>query len=198
MTIAHEPEYLDVPAAVVSGLVDLASNALLSNFPTVSADEGDVELLLDALHTLRPRQTEISTLDGVLYMTRNQWDEAIRVIRNVCENAPRFGHARALLAYCLSMKEDPEWSRYANEALEISPGPDTEFLIAALRARAELSDAMKAAQAGGPFIVPESVTALSQLEAKAAQFAGVNKASASSENTAQPVPDMLMYAFPRA
>jgi type III secretion protein HrpB1 len=200
MTQARESEYLAASPQIVGGLVELASTALLSKFPTVSADETDIEMLIDTLHLLRPVKAEIGALDGVLHMSRGHWDDAVRVLKEVSERAPRFGHARALLAYSLSMKEDPEWRRYADEALEISPGPDTQYLISALNARADLMVALESAKRTGQFVVPDSVTALSQRNINnAAEVAATTPATAAvATESAYATPDFMMYGFPRA
>jgi type III secretion protein HrpB1 len=198
VTQAREQEYLAASAQIVGGLVELASTALLSKFPTLSVDETDIELLLDMLHLLRPAKAEIGALDGVLHMSRGHWSDAIRVLRDVSERAPRFGHARALLAYSLSMQDDPEWRRYADEALEISPGPDTQYLVSALVARADLAVALESAKRTGQFVVPESVTALSERNNSNAPAEATTSPSTTTTDNANAMPDFMMYGFQRA
>ncbi|KVE24182.1 type III secretion protein [Burkholderia singularis] len=195
MTAVQEPEYMDCPAGVVGGLVETISTALLDNFPKLSADESDIELVLDALHVLRPHVAEINALDGVLQMTRSNWDSAIHILRDVCNAAPQFGQARALLAYCLSMKNDPEWKRFAEEALEISPSTDTRYLVQALQARDDLTRAVEAAQNGAEFVVPDSVARLTAL----ANTDGVTREQPdTAQAQTQLAPDASMYSFRRA
>lgn len=163
---ATTPEYLNCSPDVVGGLIETVSTALLDNFPKLSADPYDVELLLDALRVLRPKVAEIDTLDGILHMVRGHWDDAIHVLRQVGENAPRFGYAKALLAFSLSAKGDPDWKQCATEALATNPTRDTEALVRALNAREDLLNAMRANRRGGQFVTPPSVTALEQAQAQ--------------------------------
>ncbi|MFL9984767.1 HrpB1 family type III secretion system apparatus protein [Paraburkholderia sediminicola] len=170
MTVST-PEYLNCSPDVVGGLIETVSTALLSNFPKVSADPYDIELVLDALRVLRPRVAEIDTLDGILHMVRGRWDDAIHVLRQVGENAPRFGYAKALLAFCLSAKGDPDWKQSAAEAMEDNPTRDTQSLVRALEAREDLLNAMKVKRAGGQFVTPKSLEALAEFDAETAENA---------------------------
>jgi type III secretion protein HrpB1 len=163
---ASTPEYMNCSPNVIGGLIETVSTALLSNFPKVSADPFDIELVLDALRVLRPRVTEIDTLDGILHMVRGHWDDAIHVLRQVGENAPRFGYAKALLAFCLSAKGDPDWKQSAAEAMEINPSRDTQALVRALEAREDLLNAMRVKRNGGQFVMPASCEALADFEAE--------------------------------
>jgi type III secretion protein HrpB1 len=115
---------------------------------------------------LRPRVTEIDTLDGILHMVRGHWDDAIHVLRQVGENAPRFGYAKALLAFCLSAKGDPDWKQCATEAMEINPSRDTQALVRALEAREDLLNAMRVKRNGGQFVTPASCEALAEFNAE--------------------------------
>ena len=56
------PDYLNCSQAIVGGLIDTLSCALLNNFPTLEADPYDIELTLDALRLLRPRMAELDTM----------------------------------------------------------------------------------------------------------------------------------------
>jgi type III secretion protein HrpB1 len=159
-------EYMNCSPNVIGGLIETVSTALLSNFPKVSADPYDIELVLDALRVLRPRVTEIDTLDGILHMVRGHWDDAIHVLRQVGENAPRFGYAKALLAFCLSAKGDPDWKQCATEAMEINPSRDTQALVRALEAREDLLKAMRVKRNGGQFVTPASCEALAEFNAE--------------------------------
>ncbi|SDH29339.1 HrpB1 family type III secretion system apparatus protein [Paraburkholderia phenazinium] len=164
---ASTPEYMNCSPNVIGGLIETVSTALLSNFPKVSADPYDIELVLDALRVLRPRVTEIDTLDGILHMVRGHWDDAIHVLRQVGENAPRFGYAKALLAFCLSAKGDPDWKQCATEAMEINPSRDTQSLVRALEAREDLLNAMRVRRNGGQFVTPASCEALAEFNEQA-------------------------------
>ncbi|MBW0446272.1 HrpB1 family type III secretion system apparatus protein [Paraburkholderia phenoliruptrix] len=154
------PDYLNCSQAIVGGLIDTLSCALLNNFPTLEADPYDIELTLDALRLLRPRMAELDTMEAVLYMQRGHWDDAIRVFSRVIEGAPHFSYAKALLAFCLSVKGDAGWRQWASAALAQNPDRDTRQLVRALEARDDLREAIRVYRNGGTFEVPLSITAL--------------------------------------
>ena len=183
---ACTPAYLNCSPDLVGGLIETVSIALLGEFPKVAADPSDVEFVLDALRVLRPLVAEIDTFDGILNMVRGRWDDAAHVLCQVCESAPRFGYAKALLAFCLSAKGDPGWKQCAAEALEISPSQDTQHLLRALEAREDLLNAIQAQRAGGTFVTPPSIEAL-------AEFAASHAAPASAAD-AQGAPQTLLRA----
>ena len=99
-------------------------------------------------------------LEGVLHMARGHWDDAILALREVCEIAPNFSYAKALLAYCLSSKGDAEWRIVANDVMANQPTPDSATLMKALQAREDLASAAQASVNGETFVTPASVTAL--------------------------------------
>ncbi|AFT89913.1 type III secretion protein HrpB1/HrpK [Paraburkholderia phenoliruptrix BR3459a] len=154
------PDYLNCSQAIVGGLIDTLSCALLNNFPTLEADPYDIELTLDALRLLRPRMAELDTMEAVLYMQRGHWDDAIRVFSRVIEGAPHFSYAKALLAFCLSVKGDTGWRQWASAALAQNPDRDTRQLVRALEARDDLREAIRVYRNGGTFEVPLSITSL--------------------------------------
>ncbi|MEK6349451.1 MAG: HrpB1 family type III secretion system apparatus protein [Burkholderia sp.] len=156
------PDYLNCSPEIVGGLIETASDALLQTFPKVSVDPYDIELMLDALRVLRPKVPEIQMLDGILHMVRNHWDDAILVLREVSESAPRFAYAKALLAFCLSTKGDGDWKLIANEVLENNPTRDTVSLVKALHAREELLGAVQASRNGSAFVPPASIDELNE------------------------------------
>ncbi|MDR3096672.1 MAG: HrpB1 family type III secretion system apparatus protein [Paraburkholderia sp.] len=183
---ASTPDYLNCNPDVIGGLIETVSTALLGDFPKVQADPYDIELVLDALRVLRPRVAEIDTLEGILHMVRGHWDDAIHVLRQVGENAPRFGYARALLAFCLSAKGDPDWKQEAAQAMMLSPTRDTQHLVRALEARDDLINAIRVKRSGGQFVTPASVDALAGFTD---ETAAEEPASAPSQSgTAQPAP----------
>ncbi|AIO68743.1 HrpB1 family type III secretion system apparatus protein [Burkholderia oklahomensis] len=157
---ADVPEYVQCRPEIVGGLVETVSTALLRTFPKVTVDPYDIELILDALRVMRPHVAEIQMLDGVLHMAFGRWDDAIRVLRDVCMAAPHFGYARALLAFCLSTKGDEDWKQHAAEALATTPTNDTLVLVKALHAREDLVKAVQASRNGGPFVPPQSIVEL--------------------------------------
>lgn len=191
MTVST-PDYLNCSPDVVGGLIETVSTALLSHFPKVSADPYDIELVLDALRVLRPRVAEIDTLDGILHMVRGHWDDAIHVLRQVGENAPRFGYAKALLAFCLSARGDPDWKQCAAEAMADNPTRDTQSLVRALEAREDLLNAMKVKRAGGQFVTPKSCEALAEFDAETAEAAETTAAA----GTPAPVAHAAVAATP--
>jgi type III secretion protein HrpB1 len=167
MTQSSESEYMTAPPKIVGGLIELASTALVSRFPMLSADETDIELLLEALHLLCPAKAGIGALDGALCISRGHFDEAIRVLRDVSDHLPRFEATRALLAYSLLMTNDPEWKQYADESLEISPSPEPGYLGAASSACADSMQTLEEAKGTQQSVVPASVTAFLEFNRKA-------------------------------
>jgi type III secretion protein HrpB1 len=185
---ASTPEYLNCSPDVVGGLIETVSAALLGDFPNVRADPYDIELVLDALRVLRPRVAEIGTLDGILHMVRGNWDDAMHVLRQVGESAPRFGYAHALLAFCLSAKGDPDWKQEAQHAMELNPSPDTEHLVRALEAREDLINAIRVKRAGGQFVTPASVEAFASMVDETAAEPAPPSAQSATSTAAQQAP----------
>lgn len=155
-----KPEYLNCSADVVGGLIETVSVALMDNFPKSTVDCDDVGLVLDALHVLRPDAPELDALDGILYIVKGRFDDAIRVLRQVIARAPAFAYARALLAFSLAAKGDPDWRQCASEVIEGGQSGDAEKLVRVLIARHDLMDARRARRLGGDFVMPESVMTL--------------------------------------
>ncbi|MFL9864610.1 HrpB1 family type III secretion system apparatus protein [Paraburkholderia fungorum] len=154
--------YLNCSQDIVSGLIETVSAVLLNNFPVLEVDPYDIELVLDALRVLRPKMAELETVDAVLHMQRGNWDDAIQVFHRVIADAPRFAYAKALLAFCLSAKGDPNWRRSAGEAMEDNPDRNTRRLVRALEARDDLRAAVRTYRSGGKFEVPMSIATLSE------------------------------------
>ncbi|UIF88544.1 HrpB1 family type III secretion system apparatus protein [Cupriavidus sp. UYPR2.512] len=157
---AATPDYLNCSQPIVAGLINTLSCALLNNFPTLEADPYDIELTLDAVRLLRPRMAELDTMKAALSMQRGHWDDAIHVFSRVIEGAPDFSYAKALLAFCLSMKGDAGWQQWATAAIAQNPDRDSRQLVRALEAYEELLEAIRLYENGGPFEVPFSITAL--------------------------------------
>nr|WP_248295524.1 HrpB1 family type III secretion system apparatus protein [Paraburkholderia sp. UYCP14C] len=154
------PDYLNCSQAIVGGLIDALSCALLNNFPALEADQYDIGLTLGALRLLRPRMAELDTMEAVLAMQRGHWDDAICVRSRVIEGAPQFSYAKALLAFGLSVKGDAGWRQWASAALAQNPDRDTRQLVRALEARDDLREAIGVCSNGGAFEVPPSIAAL--------------------------------------
>jgi type III secretion protein HrpB1 len=184
---AQLPDFMRCGDVTMSALVEVASAALFMHFPQASADTIDIELVLDALRTLRPKVAEIDTLQGVLHIVNGRWSEASATLREVIAAAPKFGYAQAMHAYCLAATGDAGWRAQAEQALEIDPGPETAALVRALRVRADLEDARNNAR-NGQLTLPDSYREMlaEQDSAEAAQ-------SASS-----PVTSFPSHAFLRA
>ncbi|RZF23585.1 HrpB1 family type III secretion system apparatus protein [Paraburkholderia sp. UYCP14C] len=160
MSAIATPDYLNCSQAIVGGLIETLSCALLNDFPTLEVDPCDIEMTLDALRLLRPRIAEIDTMEAVFYMQRGHWDRAIHVCSRVIDSAPHVSYAKALLAFCLSVKGDAGWRHCASEALAQNPDRDTRQLVRALEARSDLREAIRACSNGGLFKVPPSVAEL--------------------------------------
>ncbi|MGF6292552.1 HrpB1 family type III secretion system apparatus protein [Paraburkholderia youngii] len=161
MSAIATPDYLNCSQAIVGGLTETLSCALLNNFSALEVDPCDIELTLDALRLLRPRIAGLDMMEAVFYMQRGHWDGAIHMCSRVIEGAPHFSYAKALLALCLSVKGDAGWRRCASEALAQNPDRDTRQLVRALEARDELREAIRVCSNGGIFKAPPSVARLS-------------------------------------
>ncbi|MBR8218595.1 HrpB1 family type III secretion system apparatus protein [Burkholderia vietnamiensis] len=152
------PEYLNCSPEFIGGLIETVSVALLDNFPNTHVDLFDIEQVIDALRLLRPRVVEIDALDGLLRMTKGQWQEANQVLLRVIEMRPQFGYAKALLAFSLSSTGDPSWRQIANEALADDPdNKDTRALVRALEVKDEVDRAIREHRPGQPFVPPASL-----------------------------------------
>jgi type III secretion protein HrpB1 len=154
------PAHRQCSGDIVGGLIETASAALLESFPVLSGDPYDVELVIDALRVLRPKLGEMETLGGLLHMVRGNWDDAIHVFSQVVATAPSYAYGKALLAFALASKGDPDWRQAAAEALSENPDTETRKLIATLQARDDLREAVRRHENGAEFVVPESVAAL--------------------------------------
>lgn len=155
-----KPEYLNCSADVVGGLIETVSVALMDQFPKPTVDCDDVGLVLDALHVLRPDSPELEALDGILCIVKGRFDDAIHILRQVTENAPRFAYAKALLSFSLAAKGDPEWRQCASEVIDDRESGDAQKLVQVLIARHDLMDARRSARLGGEFVLPASVRLL--------------------------------------
>jgi type III secretion protein HrpB1 len=155
---ASVPPFMQCGDIAVSALIEIASAGLFQHFPEASVDTIDVELVLDALRTLRPRTVELDTLQGVLHIVNARWEDALRTLREVMVAVPSFGYAQAMYAYCLAACDDASWREYAEQALATDPSPQTAALIRALNVRADLLQA-RANYRGGQFVLPESYRA---------------------------------------
>jgi type III secretion protein HrpB1 len=175
--------YLNCSQDIVSGLIETVSAVLLNNFPVLEVDPYDIELVLDALRVLRPKMAELETVDAVLHMQRGNWDDAIQVFHRVIADAPRFAYAKALLAFCLSAKGDPNWRRSVGEAMEDNPDRNTRRLVRALEARDDLRAAVRTYRSGGKFEVPMSIATLSE-ESDEGDESGDEAARVSAKPTA--------------
>ena len=138
------PTYLNCSQEVVGGLIETVTAALLNSFPVIDADPEDIEMTLDALKVLRPKVVELETFAALLQMQRGHWDEAIHIFSRLVANVPQFAYAKALLAFCLSFKGDPNWRQSAAEAIRENPDRETRQLVRALAARDDLQDALRA------------------------------------------------------
>jgi type III secretion protein HrpB1 len=189
-----EKAYLDCPPDVIGGLIELTMSGLLDDFPSLSANKGDIAMVIDALHILRPNVAELAVLNGMLHMASKNWFDAARCLREVCTAAPTFAHSKALLAYSLNELGDWEWRHHAEEALSLSSGPETQRLIQVLFAREDLHQARERAKTGEAFTIPESVSAV------IAKEGGGAAPSASTIDEAEPSRsiDTSNFCFPRA
>jgi len=155
--------FLECSPNVVGGLIEAATTALMEDFPRTSVNLDDVEMMLEALHALRPNTLELHTLDGLLHVVRGQWHDAIRILRTVSDGLPGFGYARALLSLSLSATGDRTWRQCADEVLASDASRSVKALAMAVVARNDMLDAIRASRLGADFVPPESMTALQEL-----------------------------------
>jgi type III secretion protein HrpB1 len=164
------PDFLQCGDATLGALIEVASAALFTHFPQASTDTLDIELVLDALRTLRPKVPEIDTLQGVLHIVHSRWDEAAATLRDVIAAAPQFGYAQAMYAYCLAARGDASWRQQAEQALETDSGPETTALIRALLVRSDLEEARANAR-NGQLTLPDSYRDMMAEQERAAEAA---------------------------
>ncbi|WP_206956914.1 HrpB1 family type III secretion system apparatus protein [Trinickia acidisoli] len=157
---ANNQEYLNCSADVVGGLIETVCAALMDNFPDTVVDSNDAGMVLDALHVLRPDSPELDALDGIHCIVKGCYDDAVRILRQVSETSPGFAYARALLAFSLAAKGDPEWQQRAGEVMANHESRDAQQLVRVLIARHDLMEAQRATRLGAQFVVPDSVKAL--------------------------------------
>ncbi|CAB3764336.1 HrpB1 family type III secretion system apparatus protein [Paraburkholderia humisilvae] len=154
------PDYLNCSPDVIGGMIETATTALMEDFPKTTVNQEDLELILEALHVLRPDTVELETLDGLLHVVRGQWPEAVRVLHSVVERVPNFSYAKALLTFSLSSTGDPSWRNYADEVLASASSRSVKSLVLAVVARNDMLAAVRSSKLGGDFVTPESLTAL--------------------------------------
>lgn len=157
----NKPEYVNCSTHIVGGLIEAACMMLMDDLDNArrasEADLNDAALLVDALHVLRPDTAELDLLDGVQCIVKGRYDDAIVILRQLAERVPAFCYSKALLAFSLSAKGDPEWQQYANEVMNNENAVDAQPLVRMLIARHEVIMAQRVSSLGGEFKMPESM-----------------------------------------
>jgi len=153
--------YRDCNTEIVEGLCQLVAAAqgafpLTSDgsdgFWNVSAgrvDLADVQLLLDALHVLRPNMATLGLYDAALDMLHGRWREATqKLYQSIGEAGGEFRYGKAFLAFCLAQQGDAAWQPLAQEVLSGAMDDDPARLVLAIDAYVSFRD-------GAPRIAPE-------------------------------------------
>ena len=153
---APTPDYLDCGTDIISGLVQLASAAMVRSYPKVLANPGDVEMVVDALRLLRPRLEALDMFDALRHMLRGRWNDAVYVLAALLERAPELKGIHALLAFCLHELDRPDWKQAAAQELNRDTDESPRRLLETMIARAELDAALADARNGLPFVMPPS------------------------------------------
>lgn len=145
--------YMDCNADVVDGLIDLVTTAQTAC--TLSFDEDDdlqavvppgvaltdIEVVIDALHILRPRVLELSIFDALLHVVRGQWQEATQTLYEAVTMREDFYYGKAMLAFCLCQQSDPAWRPIAQEVLNnAASSPDAIRFVRAFDEYASIRD----------------------------------------------------------
>lgn len=149
-------QYMKADKRIVGGLIEVVSLSQQLGFPAGLIDADDVEMVIDTLRVLRPEARELDALEGMLWMSRGRWDEAIQVLQGLLQEKPNFSYAKGLLALALFSRGDPAWQQVVAELDELDAGDDTRQLVRSLRARADLRVALETYHRTGNFMLPES------------------------------------------
>ncbi|WXK34957.1 HrpB1 family type III secretion system apparatus protein (plasmid) [Mycetohabitans rhizoxinica] len=155
MSISSQ-QYMKADKLIVGGLIEVVSLFLQVNFQAASGDTEDAEMVIDALRVMRPNALEFKALEGMLWISRGRWDDAVQALEEVLHERPGFLYAKALLALALFYRGDSAWQVLADEIDESDAGEDSRKLVRAMRARADLRMAMDAYRRTGNFVLPES------------------------------------------
>ena len=145
--------YRDCNAEIVEGLCQLIAAAqgafpLTSDgcdeFWNVSAggvDLADVQLLVDALHVLRPNMTTLALFDATLDLMHGRWREATqKLYQSIGEAGDDFRYGKAFLAFCLSQQGDAAWRPIAQEVLSGGVDDEPARLVLAIDAYVSFRD----------------------------------------------------------
>jgi type III secretion protein HrpB1 len=89
----------------------------------------DSERVLAALRAMRPRMLELDTFEAVIAMKRNNWEDAMRMLRGVDTNSTAPNVAKALIACCQMASGDSSWSETANHIIRSGGNPDAIRLM---------------------------------------------------------------------
>ncbi|HYE38921.1 MAG TPA: HrpB1 family type III secretion system apparatus protein [Ramlibacter sp.] len=89
----------------------------------------DAERVLAALRAMRPRMLELDTFEAVIAMKRNNWEDAMRMLRGVDTNSTAPNVAKALIACCQMATGDSSWSETANHIVRSGGNPDAIRLM---------------------------------------------------------------------
>jgi type III secretion protein HrpB1 len=111
---------------LIPGLVDVLSAAI--NHGRLE----DAELMLGCVRALKPNVIELDTYEAWIAMKRGFWTDAIRLLRNIDNQADNFMIGKALLAFSLFASGDATWRASANEVIDAGTNAEAIELVSLL------------------------------------------------------------------
>ncbi|WP_431824366.1 HrpB1 family type III secretion system apparatus protein [Burkholderia sp. F1] len=153
------PTYLRCSQAALNELIDAASLALGGALDGPAADPYDIGLLIDALRVLAPQLPAADMFDGMLHVALGNFDDAVRVFAEIANGKTNTIYGKALLAFALQLKRDPEWRIAADEVLAAGSPAQAVALVRALERQHDVLLAKEHAERTGVWELPESAAA---------------------------------------
>ncbi|KWB60475.1 HrpB1 family type III secretion system apparatus protein [Burkholderia ubonensis] len=153
------PTYLRCSQAALNELIDAASLALGGALDGPAADPYDIGLLIDALRVLAPQLPAADMFDGMLHVALGNFDDAVRVFAEIANGRTNAIYGKALLAFALQLKRDPEWRIAADEVLAAGSPAQAVALVRALERQHDVLLAKEHADRTGVWELPESAAA---------------------------------------
>ncbi|AJY39198.1 HrpB1 family type III secretion system apparatus protein [Burkholderia humptydooensis] len=151
------PTYLRCSQAALNVLIDAASLSLGGALGGPAADPYDIGLLIDALRVLAPQLPAADMFDGMLHVALGHFDDAVRVFAAVANGPTNAIYGKALLAFALQLKRDPQWRIAADDVLAAGGPAQAIALVKALERQHDVMLAKEHAQRTGVWELPESV-----------------------------------------
>ena len=161
--MSAQAEYQSCSHEVIGGLVEVVNIAVMDQFPTSRVDIDDVEDLLVALRTLRPKVDEFDLFIGFAQIVRGKFRDAADTFGTLVAKSLCMPDSRAMQVYCMSRNENSDWHIAANELLESEQlTPVARTMILAVKARHEIVESKMTFLSTGEFVEPESLRILKE------------------------------------